>query len=267
MDRRGTICCRRFEPMARQYSIDGLLDKFPAIGNMTSGCHEGEANRLAFKPAKSQSSSRIKRMPTAKRSLPTENRSLPSWASLAILVLTSSAASRLLAAESGGPPVAPGTATGRLEILGEAVESVTVAKRIGRSDEYDSSNPLVLRPVGASISIPAGEYLLQEINLSGGFRCYVPFRVVDGLTNKVVTEPEWLTISPDKPCLLKAGAPLKLTPGVYRVGRLTHLSHELLDAQGRRYYGSATPRPLPRFAIYQGDREIASSDSMSLEYG
>jgi hypothetical protein len=198
--------------------------------------------------------------------MPTENCRLPSWASLAIFVLFSFAATGPAVAEPSQPPTAPTSAQGRLEILGEAVESVTLAKRIGHNDAVDSSHPLVLRPVGSSVSIPAGEYLLQEINLSGGFRCHVPFRVVDGLTNKV-TEPEWLTISPDRACMLSAGAPLRLTPGVYRVGRLTHLSHELLDAQGRRYYGSATPRPMPRFVVYQGDREIASSDSMSLEYG
>ena len=197
----------------------------------------------------------------------TGNRSLLLWPCLVILVLLSFAATYLAAAQPGQPPATPTPAMGRLDILGEAIETVTLAKRIGHGDAYDSRDPLVLRRPGSSVSIPAGEYLLQKIDLTGGFCCYVPFRVIDGLTDKVVKEPEWLTISPDKPCTLKAGAPLKLIPWAYRVGRLTHLSHRLVDAQGRSYYNSTTSRPLPRFAIRQGDREIASSDSMSLEYG
>lgn len=199
--------------------------------------------------------------------MPTGNHCLLSRPCLAILLLLSFAATCLAAAEPDQPPATPTPVMGELHIEGDAIETLTLARRIGQGDDYDSANPLVLQRPGSSVSIPAGDYLLQEIELTGGFGCYVPFRIVDGRTNKVIREPEWLTISPDKPCTLKAGAPLKLAPGVYRLGRLIHLTHELLDSQGRRYHASAIPRPLPQFAIYQANRQIASSDSMSLEYG
>ena len=155
---------------------------------------------------------------------------------------------------------------GQLKIEGGAVEQLTLEKR-RINQQFDPMNPLIVHCLGSRMSIPAGEYRLQKIELKGGYCCDVPMQIIDGLTGKVLREAEWLTIGPDKPCTLKAGAPLKLVSRVYCLGRVIRLGYELLDAQGRRYYAPATPRQLPRFAVYQGDREIASSDSMSLEYG
>ena len=199
--------------------------------------------------------------------MPTGSRSLLLWPCLAILVLFPFAIDRLLAAEPDRRQAAPASAMGRLDIQGEAIETLTLAKRIGGSDSFDSQNPLQLRHPGSSVSIPVGEYLLQKIELTNGFRCYVPFRIIDGVTGKSKKEPEWLTIRPDKPCLLRVGAPLKLKLGVYRFGNIIHVKHELLDAEGRWYDDSKPSRQLPQFAIYQGDHQIASNDSMSLEYG
>ena len=48
-----------------------------------------------------------------------------------------------------------------------------------------------------------------------------------------------------------------------RQGRLLTLDCQLRDAGGRKYTSQTRTNP-PRFAIYQGDREIASG---SFEYG
>ena len=197
----------------------------------------------------------------------TGNRSLLLWLCVAILVLIPVAIDRLVAAEPDGRQAAPAAAMGRLDIQGEAIEVLTLAKRIGDGDSFDSQNPLLLRHPGLSVSIPAGEYLLQKIELTDGFCCYVPFRIMDGVTGKAKKEPEWLTIRPDKPCTLRVGAPLKLNVGVYRLGGVVRFTHELIDVEGRRYHDSKPSRQFPQFAIYQGDRQIASGDSMSLEYG
>lgn len=81
------------------------------------------------------------------------------------------------------------SATGQLDIEGSAIEEVTLARRIGHGDDFDFSNPLILRRPGSSVSIPAGEYFLQRIKLEGGFCCDVPFRIM-GPADQVLKEPE-----------------------------------------------------------------------------
>ena len=130
----------------------------------------------------------------------TGNHRLPLWPCLAILVLQGGATGRAAAAEPGRPP-AP--AMGQLNVEGGAVEQLTLRKM--RTDEqFDATDPLILHRPGSRVSIPAGKYLLQRITLHGGYLCYVPFQVI-GPSNVVLRGPELLTISPDKPCLLKVG--------------------------------------------------------------
>jgi hypothetical protein len=76
-------------------------------------------------------------------------------------------------------------------------------------------------------------------------------------------EPEWLTISPDKPCSLKIGAPLRPVLLTHRRGRMIGLSYQLLDGEGRRYCSEKRDQP-PRFTVYCDGYEIASG---SFEYG
>jgi hypothetical protein len=166
--------------------------------------------------------------------------------------------------EQAKPASAP--AMGQLKIEGDAIERLTLSKRIGNTNTFDAAKPLIFERPGASVSMPTGQYLPQ-IELRGGYTAHFYIQSNDGRTGTVLPNAEWLTISLDKSCTLKAGAPLKLVPRVYRLGRTIRLSYELLDAQGRRYYGSKSPRPIAQFAIYQADREIVSSESLSLEYG
>ncbi len=188
----------------------------------------------------------------------TGNHRLPLWPCLAILVLQGGATGRAAAAEPGRPP-AP--AMGQLNVEGGAVEQLTLRKM--RTDEqFDATDPLILHRPGSRVSIPAGKYLLQRITLHGGYLCYVPFQVI-GPSNVVLRGPELLTISPDKPCLLKVGAPLTTTLLVSRHGRVIHLAYRLLDAEGRMYTKEKRGEP-PRFKVLYDGREIASG---SFEYG
>ncbi len=156
---------------------------------------------------------------------------------------------------------------GQLLIEGDSIERLTFARRIGDTDTFDAAKPPVFEHPGASVSMPAGQYFLRLIELRGGYTSQPYIQSDDGKTGKVPPDAEWLTISPDRPCTLQAGAPLKLQPYAYRQGRVIRLSFGLLDARGRGYYASAVLPRLPQFVVYQGDREIATSDSMSLEYG
>jgi hypothetical protein len=190
----------------------------------------------------------------------TGSRRLLCWIGLAVLLMA--AAGHSPAAE----PASPAAPMGQLKIEGGAIERLWLMKRIGHDNAYDASKVLVFDRPGASVTVSAGQYL-ASIALQGGYTSHLHIQSDDGRVAKVQPDAAWMTVSPDEPCTLKAGSPLKLVPLAYRQGRTVRLMYELLDAQGRRYYPSAPPRPVPQFTIYQGDREIASSQSMSLEYG
>ena len=152
--------------------------------------------------------------------------------------IVSQAAAGLLLLAGVAPCLAAGASHGELIVEGELIESLTVTGKAGDSRTIN-------RP-GASVSLPAGQYSIQEIQLEGGFRCVVP------------RTAETFTVSPDEPCRLKAGAPL--TPGVTfkRSGKMLTLDYELVDAAGRNYRRTGRSLDPPRFAVYQGEREIGS---------
>jgi hypothetical protein len=157
------------------------------------------------------------------------------------------------------PPSAP--AMGQLKIEGKAIERLSLAKRIGKGDA-SSEKPLVLNSPGSTVSLPVGDYLLERIELKGGYVCNVPFRVF-GPNNQELRAPQWLTIGPDQPCVLKIGAPLKATLRTYRQGRVILIAYDLLDSEGRRYASTKRGSP-PRFTVSCDGREVASG---SFEYG
>jgi hypothetical protein len=89
--------------------------------------------------------------------------------------------------------------------------------------------------------------------------------MLDWRTGKPVREAEWLlTISPEKPCLLKVGAPFRPKVVVWREGRKVYLSYQLLDVEGRQYVDQKREKPPPRFTLSAGDRQLASG---SFKYG
>ena len=189
----------------------------------------------------------------------TGGRNAPLWLCSVHLALLLLAASGLSAAE----PVQTTPAMGRLNIEGTAVESIRLEKRIGHSDAHAPGEPGTVRCPGPSISLPTGEYLLQQINLKGGYSCNVPFGVM-GPDGKELRGPEWFTISRDKPCSLKIGAPLKPSVRAIRRGPTIIIAYELLDSQGRGYVSEKRDNP-PRFTVSDSSgREIAAA---AFEYG
>ncbi len=183
----------------------------------------------------------------------------PPWRHCALLVLLLFAAGRLPAAETARTT----PAMGRLNIDGEAVESIRLEKRVGRSDAHTPGAPGIVQCPGSSVSLPTGEYLLQQINLKGGYSCNVPFSIM-GPGDKVLKGPEWLTISPGKPCSLKIGAPLKPAVRVFRHGSRILIAYHLLDSEGRSYVFNKRDKP-PRFTVFDcSGREVGSG---SFEYG
>ena len=132
-----------------------------------------------------------------------------------------------------------------LRIKGKFIKTLTLVDRLGKVEQIPDPGPSVL--------LPAGEYRVREVELQGGFRCYVYSE----------RDQDWFTLSPDGPCDLQVGAPLTPKAKVGRQGRLLKLDYELLDAAGRNYSKRDRANP-PRFAIYQGDRLLTSG---SFEYG
>jgi len=151
--------------------------------------------------------------------------------------------------------------TGQLNIQGQGVERITLERREARHG-LDPYVTVVPDPSGAAVSVPAGEYWLQEVVLQGGYSCLLPRRIVDGRTG-IEQEGEWLTISPEKPCLLKVGGPLKPTVAAHRQGQNVRIWWGLLDAS-RRGYSCRNPQTPPRFAVYCDDEVVGSG---SFEYG
>ncbi|NQT12567.1 MAG: hypothetical protein HQ582_07460 [Planctomycetes bacterium] len=148
-----------------------------------------------------------------------------------------------LAADAKEPP-AGDASNGELRIEGKLIESLMVVNKAGNSRAIN-------RP-GASVSLPADQYSIQQIKLEGGFTCFYP------------AADQSFSVTPDKPCRLQAGAPLTPEVTFTRSGKILTLDYRLLDAAGRDYRPSGGSLAPPRFVVYQGEREIGSG---SFEYG
>ncbi len=102
------------------------------------------------------------------------------------MVLIHAQATAAYAGEAG-----PGTeAVGELRIEGGSIERLVLADNRGRIREFD-------RP-RAVLSLPEGQYRLQEVSLAGGYRCW-PHMVPEG---------SLVAVSRGRPGILKVGAPL-----------------------------------------------------------
>jgi hypothetical protein len=103
-------------------------------------------------------------------------------------------ASLLVGAEPVAVRIASQPGTCQLSVEGRAIERLTLADASGR-----------VTPIGqpaGSVSLPAGKYRVQQVELKGGFQCFV----FGG------SEDDWIHVAPNKSPVLKAGAPL--TPKV-----------------------------------------------------
>jgi hypothetical protein len=133
---------------------------------------------------------------------------------------------------------------GELKIEGKFIKLLVL-------DSKEGDRKKIKEP-GESVKLPPDKYEVQEVQLEGGFTCrwhQIPNR-------------DWVTVSADKPAVLKLGAPLKQKVTVKRRGTLLILSHELVGIGGEKY-GSGVTGP-PRFTVYTRDKSIGDG---AFEYG
>jgi len=134
-------------------------------------------------------------------------------------------------------PNKPDSAMGELKLEGKHIERLVLRRNDGHAETFN--NP------GEIITLPAGEYLLQEVRLKGA---YARNRLSGG---------EQIMVRAGQQEVLKVGAPLVPTIKVQRQGRILRLSYELLGAGGETYTGGDRSKP-PTFAVYKGQKKIAS---------
>jgi len=129
------------------------------------------------------------------------------------------------------------SATGELKLEGNYIERLILRQENGRMQRLDHP--------AETIKLPVGEYSLMEIHLIDGYSC------------RLLSNDRKLTITNNKPSVLKRGAPLTQTVKVKRQGSVLVLNYELIGGGGETYTRSDRSKP-PTFTIYKGDKEIAS---------
>ena len=181
----------------------------------------------------------------------------------ALISLVFFAPGRSAAGQPAKQPAAP-TSMGELKIEGKLIEELTLERK-PENRTFDPSNTIVLNRLGATVSLPAGTYRVKAIELQGGYLCVPPATgiVEDPVVGRGAVFEDWFALTPDKPHVLKLGAPLKPTVTADRLGGALWLSYRLEDADGRWYVREKADKP-PRFAVYQGDRIIGSD---TFEFG
>lgn len=128
---------------------------------------------------------------------------------------------------------------GELKLEGKNIQRLVLQRKNDRQETF--------RQPGESISLPSGEYQLYEVRLQGGYICYA-WRESGAPS---------ITVTSDKPAVLKIGAPLRQTIKVERQGRVLVLNYKLLGVGGESYSFDDRSKP-PIFTVYKGDKEIAS---------
>ncbi len=128
--------------------------------------------------------------------------------------------------------------TGELKLEGKHIQQIVFIDKGRKREKFE--NP------GESIRLPAGEYQLREVRLEGGY-----------VSRFIAASGRWTTVNKDKPNVLKVGAPLKQSVSVQRRRNLLVLDYELLGVGGHKYVQARRGTP-PQFAIYRGDKKIAS---------
>jgi hypothetical protein len=109
---------------------------------------------------------------------------------------------------------------------------------------------VVIESPGPAVLVPRGDYSVQRIELARGF----------------FAEPKLLVANiGDQPCDLKIAGPLNSQVKVTPSGTTLRLDYELCGIGGETYEAPDSGlREAPQFAVYKGDRKIASGN---FEYG
>jgi hypothetical protein len=136
-------------------------------------------------------------------------------------------------------------ATCQLNLQGSPVDALTLVDDRGNLEQ--------LQKPGSRVSLPAGRYRVQEVQLQNGYECYA----------YAANDDSWFTLAPDKPHDLQLGAPFKAQVTATRQGRIIVLSYELKGVDGNDYY-PAKRDIKPRFTVYTDGRMLGSED---FQYG
>jgi hypothetical protein len=136
--------------------------------------------------------------------------------------------------------------TGEIKLEGKSINRL-ILRREDNNGREEFHRPKQI------IKLPTGKYRVDEVHLEGGYICYA-YRAPKRLL---------VSVTSDEPVTMKIGAPLKQTLKVNRQGRNLIMNYELLGVGGEKYTSSNRGEP-PTFAVYRGDKEIASD---KLEYG
>jgi len=163
----------------------------------------------------------------------------------AILVASTPLAPVLLSAESEPEQPSADPTACQLNIAGKFIEELVLVDEAGHTKQLNQPGP--------SVTLPAGQYRVSQVELKGGFLCTVVG----------TEESDSFRLTPDEPHELQVGAPLNPNAKVTRQGRLLELDYQLLDASGHNYTNQDRENP-PRFTVHKNGQEIGSG---SFEYG
>lgn len=101
---------------------------------------------------------------------------------------------------------------------------------------------------GRSLMLEPGTYQISQLMLKSGLVNY-PYG------NSKRLGP--IRIGPEEPAVLKAGGPLEQRINVQREGQLLTMQYHLIGIAGEMYRNDR--RYPPAFAVYKGDKKIASA--------
>ncbi len=132
-------------------------------------------------------------------------------------------------------------ALGELKLDGKYIERLVLSRNDGHREVFSDPKE--------TVKLPVGQYLLQDVRLKGGYTR----RTIGASQSRV-------TISEGETAVLKVGAPLKQTVSVRRRGRMLELSYGLHGVGGATYTAVTNANKRPAFAIYKGEREIATGE-------
>jgi hypothetical protein len=137
-------------------------------------------------------------------------------------------------------------ALGEVKITGKFIQRLVL---------WDGPNPVVLDEPAGTVAVPIGSYGQPSVLLQqGGTKAYQ-------INYSRPASSNWVSVNSNTPVVLNVGGPLTNSVIATREGQDLRLNYRLIGAGGATYrlvnLDSSKP---PTFAIYKGDRKIASDN-------
>jgi len=116
----------------------------------------------------------------------------------------------------------------------------------------DDKRAVVLDQPSPVEKVPLGQYTVQGVRLKSG-------KVTASLAPSPREPGPRIHVSPTDPAVLRMGGPLTNSVSITRRGKSLAFSYELRGGAGAAYQLTGQgPRVQPEFAVYQGDRKVAT---------